>query len=131
MSARASNYNEFEKNLLMEIVKDYPIVFSKQRDGQCLKQKDQAWVAITKKYNENAEVLHRSADSLKLCVTNLTAKAKKDDCNRRKDLFKTGGGPPPAELSSSSAMVVDLMPQVFSSLDVEDDDHITHAGRSI
>lgn len=119
---RIKNFTVFEKELLLELVKDQPVVLSKQRDGPSLKAKVDAWISITSKFNEHAEVTKRDADALKVCTMNLTSKAKKDDCIRKKAVFQTGGGPPPPTLSSLSSTMVELMPQTFTSLLVNDDD---------
>lgn len=125
---RSKNFSEYEKQLLLEIIKDVPIIFSKQRDGDALKKKDAAWASITSKFNEDSGVNKRETMALKHCVTNLTCSAKKEDSNLKRQLFKTGGGSTPANLSSASSTIVSLMPQTFNSLQVDDDDAPAHFG---
>jgi hypothetical protein len=121
---RTKNYTEFEREYLMEIVKEWPIIFSKQRDSKTLKERSAAWRAICDKYNENAEVRKRDVENLKICVMNVAAKAKKDDCAQKRSLYGTGGGPALPPINSLSATVVQMMPQTFTSLIVDDDDAV-------
>ncbi len=50
-------------------------------------------------------------------------KAKREDGNRKMEMRKTGGGPPPtSSVSETTEALVGMMAEVFSSLDVLDDD---------
>jgi hypothetical protein len=120
---RMPNFIEFEKNLLIDLVKEHEIVCSKQKDSATTHQKDKAWGVILETFNRNANVNQRDMDSLKGCLENLQTKAKKEDCGTRSSLRKTGGGPSsPIKVSATSATLIEIMPQVFGSLEVLDND---------
>jgi hypothetical protein len=69
---RSKIFNDYEKHLLLELMKDLPIIFSKQRDGITLTKKEEAWSMITDKFNEDPNVHKRDSDALKNCIMNLT-----------------------------------------------------------
>jgi hypothetical protein len=118
-----TNFTSFEKNFLVELVKENPLILSKQKDSSTNHQKDKAWLSILTKFNSDENVIKRDLDSLKACLANLQAKAKKEDAAVKSSMKKTGGGPSSSvHLSSTSATLVELMPQVFNSLSVLDCD---------
>ena len=106
----------------MELIKDDPIILSKQKDMSTTISKEKAWTLLENKYNSNQQVVKRDMASLKVCLLNLQAKAKKESAMHASQLKKTGGGPPPEAMSGTSATLVELLPQVFQPLDVNDDD---------
>jgi hypothetical protein len=120
---RTKNFNEFEKQLLIEITKEHEIVLSKQKDVTTTAKKEKAWKAIVERFNSNESVTRRDVDGLKACLHNLQVKAKREDSIRKVEIRKTGGGPPPPlSVSETSEALIGMMPEVFSSLDVLDDD---------
>lgn len=121
---RSTNYNEIEKNFLLEIIREHPIIFTKQRDKKTLNASHLAWKAITDTFNQNPDITKRSTDSLRSCVMNMTGKAKKEDSSRKRSLYETGGGPSSAPVTETTSSIIQMMPQVFSSHNVDDDDFI-------
>jgi hypothetical protein len=123
---RTSNYTSFEKNLLVELTKENPVVLSKQRDSSSNYQKEKAWSIISEKFNSTENVSKRDIDGLKVCLSNIQAKAKKEDVAHKVSLRKTGGGPSsPLPMSATSTAIIEMMPQVFKPFAVMDCDKPT------
>jgi hypothetical protein len=102
---------------------------SKQKDVTTLLKKEKAWLEVSDKYNSAANISKRDVSALKTCLLNLQAKAKKEASARKVECRKTGGGPAPPEMSATTSAVIDLMPQVFHSLEVDDDDASSNSGK--
>ena len=92
---RIKNFSEYEKNLLLELLKKYPIVLSKDKSTKTNNAKIEARTEVEKEFNGDAQVTQRDISSLKISVANLTAKAKKDLAEHKRETNKTGGGPAP------------------------------------
>jgi hypothetical protein len=120
---RTKNFSEFEKKLLIELTKEHEIIFTKQKDTKTTAMKEKAWTVIAEKFNSHEDIMKRDVDALKVCLVNLQMKAKKEDANRKVELRKTGGGPSPSvNISETSEALIQLQPQVFQPLQINDDD---------
>jgi hypothetical protein len=120
---RTPNFTPYERNLLVELTKEHAIVMSKQKDVATNGQKDKAWKAIYDKFHSYENVNKRDLDGLKVCLSNIQAKAKKEHASHKASLLKTGGGPCPAQtMSATTSAIIEMMPQVFEPLSVMDCD---------
>ena len=121
---RARNFTELEKALLLELLKKFPIIVSKDKTSKANSTKSKAWDELLAEFNANSQVTERDLDSLKACVGNMLIKAKKEDAIRKRELTKTGGGPYASQASTSNATDVlsSLMPAVFQPVKVDDSD---------
>lgn len=129
---RGRNFSEYEKNLLTELVKAREIVLSKNKDSKTLKQKEEAWKAITDLFNADEKVTARDEDTIKLCVKNMTNRAKLELGKWRAEINKTGGGTHSLDqpgTSGSSPTFAELMPSVFQPLSVADSDLVETSGK--
>lgn len=118
---RKPNFSEYEKNLLIELVKQNDIIVSKQKDISTSKKKDAAWKIVLDQFNQDDKVNKRDIAALLLCMKNLTNKAKMEHAQHKRERNATGGGPCPV-LSSTSAEIVNIMPSIFQPLLVNDSD---------
>jgi hypothetical protein len=127
---RTKNFSDLEKKLLIELAKENEVIFSKQKDTKTVTMKEKAWVGITEKYNSQEGITKRDTEGLKVCLVNLQMKAKKEAADQKMELYKTGGGPSALQsLSETSETLVQLMPQVFQSIKVNDDDATDDASK--
>ena len=119
--AKRINFTELERNILIEISKRQPVIYSKSKDYETMKAKEVAWDVILAEYNSDARVSKRDTlAAIKVCWLNLLNKAKKEDSLNKKELNKTGGGIKENIVSQTSETIIQLMPQTFNSLVVED-----------
>jgi hypothetical protein len=128
---RSKNFTPYEKSLLLELIKPFPVIFSKQKDAGILKAKEVAWLDGQQKFSQDENATKRDIEALKICCMNMTARAKKEDSERKKSIFETGGGPSTSEVSETSATIMEMMPQVFTSHNVCDDDYIPMKGEIV
>jgi hypothetical protein len=120
---RTKNFSEYEKTALTDIVKKYPLILSKAKDCQTNKEKEVAWRKVLEEFNIDPLVSERDIDQLKGCLTNLTTKAKKENARPKRTIHQTGGGPGEGtSISASSEVIIGLLPQVFTSMEVPDSD---------
>ena len=119
---RMKNFSELEKQKLVDLIKKFPIILSKEKTSSVLNSKIKAWESLQEEYNADQNVTHRELDQLKACISNLTCKAKKEEAVRRRDFNKTGGGPSNQVVSPETEIITSLIPSVFKPLDVPDSD---------
>lgn len=124
---RVKNFSDYETNLLAEISKSRTSIISKAKDSKTLKEKDDHWKAITGEFNSDPNVTKRGTEVLKIKFQNMVARAKKEECKRKVELYKTGGGTNTSgDISNTSASIIEMMPGNFASIDgVQDDDCIS------
>ncbi|GFO24408.1 myb/sant-like DNA-binding domain-containing protein 3 [Plakobranchus ocellatus] len=84
------NYTAYEKELLLEILKRYPIIEDKGNDNSINNKKQEAWDRVTTEYNSHENVAKRDKANLKSLWKNLKIKAKKDHARHKKEMLKTG-----------------------------------------
>jgi hypothetical protein len=120
---RTKNFSDYEKSLLTEILKKYPVILTKAKDIQTNKAKDVAWTQVIQEFNIDPQVSQRDMEQLKGCLANLTTKAKKEAARRKRSIHQTGGGSGEGpSVSASSEVIIGLLPQVFTSIEVPDSD---------
>jgi hypothetical protein len=122
LSPRAANFTMFEKELLSELLKKYTAILTKNKDSHSVRQKEEQWKKLVDEFNADSQVTKREPDSIRVCLKNLTSKAKKEHALKKKDMFQTGGGSTSCELSGPSNVLVGLMPETFQPLHVPDSD---------
>ncbi|GFO20907.1 endo-1,3(4)-beta-glucanase 1 [Plakobranchus ocellatus] len=62
---RGKNYTAYEKGLLLEILKRYPIIEDKGNDNNINNKKQEAWGRVTTEYNSHENVAKRDKANLK------------------------------------------------------------------
>ncbi|CAH2106031.1 unnamed protein product [Euphydryas editha] len=83
-----------EVALLVDLVNSKPVLTSKETNASTNKSKEEAWVALTSKFNATSGQIPRHKEQLKLKWDNLKKAARKRAQLIRKNNLQTGGGKP-------------------------------------
>ncbi|XP_003727240.2 uncharacterized protein LOC100891767 [Strongylocentrotus purpuratus] len=79
-SFRKINFTLFEKNLILNLGKQRPVVFSKLKDGQTQAVKRKAWTEMMWTFNRTQGIkTQRTAREIKNCLVNMTNRNKEVD----------------------------------------------------
>ncbi|XP_041454732.1 uncharacterized protein LOC121407631 [Lytechinus variegatus] len=79
-SYRKINFLIFEKNLILNLGKQRPVVFSKLKDGKTQALKRKAWTEIMWAFNKTPGIkTQRTAREIKNCMVNMTNRNKEVD----------------------------------------------------
>ena len=90
--SHGKNFNNFAKQLLIDLVKQNKIIENKKTDACTSNSKKKAWVKLAEEFNLNCGNIgsKRDSEQLKKLWKNLKAKAKHDESLRKRELRKTG-----------------------------------------
>ncbi|XP_069686925.1 uncharacterized protein [Periplaneta americana] len=116
---RARNFDEFEKNLVIELVSEYEdIIENKKTDGATVKMKNAAWEEIALKYNASSSCHtgSRTAKQLHALYDCLKKIARKELNNDKIEFYKTGSGPYRPKLTETSEKIINLLKSQFDSV---------------
>ncbi|KAK4885753.1 hypothetical protein RN001_002024 [Aquatica leii] len=139
---KCKNYSEFEKTLLLDIVKEYQhLVENKCTDAVSAKSKNDTWEEISYKFNASSTSGPRTAEQIKNSYRNLKQKVKKEiaasnkenylclkeqKANDKKELYKTGGGVFTPQLSNVGARVLAMVENQIKPLPNPYDDNVSY-----
>jgi hypothetical protein len=124
-AGRTVNFSMYEKELIAELTKKYSAILLKSKDAKVIRQKEEQWQMLVKEYNSDKLVtVMRDAASIRMCLKNLTTRAKKEHAQTKKSLFRTGGGPPCPEPSATTSALVGLLQTTMEPLNVPDSDQV-------
>ncbi|XP_066989492.1 uncharacterized protein [Macrobrachium rosenbergii] len=71
-------FTEEERQLLLHLLKDYPLLESKSSDTATLQKKWRFWVELTNRFNAAHMNTNRTPEQLRKCWKNMKSKAKKN-----------------------------------------------------
>ena len=84
MAKRGKNFNDFERNLIIELVGEKKAVIENKRtDAVFLKEKNAAWEEITRQYNAVSQTGLRTTKQLHALYDFLKKKARSDQHDDR------------------------------------------------
>lgn len=118
---RSSNFTSYEKELLLSLVKNYPVLNNKSCSNEMAQKKKKAWQNITAEFSTDPRARPiMDSNKLKYMLRNMRNRAAKERALVSRGTMKTGGGPYPGmELSHFSQQVNilnDITPDYCSSL---------------
>lgn len=64
---RKVNFSKYEKELLSDVVKAYPIITSSKKDAKSLVTKGECWEKVKLTFNADEKVHNRTSSELKTC----------------------------------------------------------------
>ncbi|KAK4880093.1 hypothetical protein RN001_008239 [Aquatica leii] len=112
---RAPNWEQTEKNLFRELMKDeVTVIENKNTDTNTNKAKVNAWSNVLNRFNE-LNSRERSLNELKQQWRVLKGETKKCISTYQHELKKTGGGPKPPSPNQEILEIVDMIPNEFTT----------------
>ncbi|XP_066600770.1 myb/SANT-like DNA-binding domain-containing protein 3 [Prorops nasuta] len=119
---RCSNYTIDEKLCLIRIVNKYSNkIENKQTDKVGLKEKNDTWKKVEKKWNEIAEYENKTANNLKFLWNNLKKIARKNFAKLKSETYKTGGGSCNVKLDIISEKVHEIIGRSITGIRYQHD----------
>lgn len=89
---REPNFLDKEKALLLELVRQSPLLENKKTDKVCVAAKERAWELLSVEFNAAGISCERSVKCLKKRWQNMKDRCKADAAKLKKEQRKTGGG---------------------------------------
>ena len=112
---RSPNWQREEKEYLLELIsKRISVIEDKRIDVATSKKKEEEWDAVKKLFN--AKYGPHEKNKIKEQYQRLKLKAKAEWREFYKSRKLTGGGPPPKPPGPLSEMLMNLLPDEFSSV---------------
>ncbi|XP_023233224.1 uncharacterized protein LOC111632939 [Centruroides sculpturatus] len=122
VSKTCRNFSEEEKNVLTEVIKNYPVVEEKGYDNRTLAAKKTAWEKIQVEFSSSfPRRAARTIEQLKGCWKRLKIDAKKEADNNRYAAHITGGGPALSSLNPATQVVSSVLGDGIEPLSNPDD----------
>uniref|UniRef100_A0A6P7GBS4 Regulatory protein zeste n=1 Tax=Diabrotica virgifera virgifera TaxID=50390 RepID=A0A6P7GBS4_DIAVI len=84
-------YTREDKEILIEILKKYPIIENKNTDATTIKKQSEAWNAVMHDYNAVRTEI-RTVTQLKRCWDKIKRQKKMELSKERQNRMSTGGG---------------------------------------
>ncbi|XP_068086822.1 uncharacterized protein [Anabrus simplex] len=119
-----AKFNRRERELLVEICQNYPILADMSYHLDTVTKKKEAWIKIQAEFNSmNAGKPPKDVPQLKGLWKRIKIKAKGDIDAQRRDAGQTGGGPPKPPLGKPEQILSEMFAGQFDPLpDTIDDD---------
>lgn len=126
---RSENFTLHEKDFIIQLVKENPIIESK--DTTSIKRKQKAWQKLTHSFNSNFAT-NRTTAQLKLMWKYLKTTTKKSIAQGKRESIKTGGGTNKAPvLTAQQEVIKDIIAKDLETIrSPYDDDAISETNNS-
>uniref|UniRef100_A0A2A4IY09 Regulatory protein zeste n=1 Tax=Heliothis virescens TaxID=7102 RepID=A0A2A4IY09_HELVI len=131
MASRKKNFNDMEKNLLLEILKGFKnVIENKKTDNMSTAQKKAAWARIAETFNASAIISESaSGEQLRRLWQNLKTRQRDALTRERQHRMATGGGGPcpDAVVNVDIAEIAPaLLVEISDTLDSNCDEFVTN-----
>ncbi|CAG4992886.1 unnamed protein product [Colias eurytheme] len=107
MCSKKIPFTTSERELIVALVRDRPIIEDKRTNSKNIELKKQAWEDLTAAFNSQPYVSQRNNMQLKRCWENIKTLRKKELSQEASSMRRTGGGPPDAGTNSDN--LVDII----------------------
>ena len=111
---RGTNFTKTEIDLLIDITLKYKsIVENKRTYAAMWKDKNEAWMKISKKFNAASGNFPRSVKTIRAKYDSIKKNIRKKCSVLKSEQIKTGGGPCPMPLTPNEEKILSLTPQTM------------------
>lgn len=88
---RSENFSSVEKQFMIELIKNHPVVESKEGTVRVLREKNEAWKEMMQSFNSQF-VANKNVNQIKVLWKHLKVKTKKTLAAANREARRTGGG---------------------------------------
>ncbi|XP_050707377.1 myb/SANT-like DNA-binding domain-containing protein 3 [Eriocheir sinensis] len=106
---RTSPISSAEKQMLIGLITQEPILKNRKTDGKLLEQKRRAWARITQHFNAHNMGPKRTEGQLRKIWEKIRVKANQEDARQKREIFRTSGGTPPKVLTPETEQVLSIL----------------------
>ncbi|CAG9784421.1 unnamed protein product [Diatraea saccharalis] len=106
LSSKKLPFSSSERELIVALVRERPIIEDKRTFAKNIELKKQAWEDLTVAYNSQPYVSQRHSQQLKICWVNIKTQRKKELSQESTSIKRTGGSP---ESGSTSDNIIDAI----------------------
>lgn len=108
-SSKKIPFSSAERELIVALVRERPIIEDKRTHAKNIELKKQAWEDLAVAYNSQSYVSQRVSHQLKRCWENIKTQRKRELSQESMSMQRTGGGPPENGSTVSSDNVIDTI----------------------
>ncbi|KAK3887133.1 hypothetical protein Pcinc_008723 [Petrolisthes cinctipes] len=108
-AARVSPMSQLERDMLLSMIEEEPIITNRETNGKVVGLKNKAWDRLESKYNAMNVGSKRSKKQLQKAWERMKTKSKQQHGVHRREEKKTGGGAPPPDVPKDVEKVLALI----------------------